>query len=240
MPYAESINGKMLTLKEHAYSLIRQRLEGGHIQAGCRLSDDALAKEIGISRGPIREAISQLASEGLVEHRPRRGVFVREPSRREIEELYEVRCALESFAAAKAAMIATKDQIAELHHLHQKMLDTLQDCQTMPGHVADKALTNRFLAVDMQFHLFIINAAGNQRLFSMVEDCKILIRVFAHVPVKHDLRLMTDSTQQHASIIEAICRHDSHAARDLMTSHIATASKFILDAYNGKAGGNAV
>jgi DNA-binding GntR family transcriptional regulator len=237
MPYAAETRGKMLTLKEHAYRLLRQRLEGGAVRAGCRLSDDALAKEIGISRGPIREAISQLTSEGLVEHRPRRGVFVREPSRREIEELYEVRFALESFAAAKAAMIASKEQIAELQRLHQKALATVQDCRSMPNQVADNELTNRFLAADMQFHLHIIHAAGNQRLFDMVEDCKILIRVFAHVPVEHDLRLMADSTQQHASIIEAICRHDSHAARDLMMSHIVTASKFILDEYNGKAGG---
>jgi len=62
----------MLALKQHAYKLIRKKLESGDIRAGSRLSDDALAREIGISRGPIREAISQLASEGLVEHKPRR------------------------------------------------------------------------------------------------------------------------------------------------------------------------
>ena len=55
----------MLTLKQHAYKLIREKLEAGDIPAGARLSDDALAKEIGISRGPIREAISQLVSEGI-------------------------------------------------------------------------------------------------------------------------------------------------------------------------------
>lgn len=226
----------MLTLKQHAYKLIRKKLEGGDVRAGCRLSDDALAKEIGISRGPIREAISQLASEGLVEHRPRRGAFVREPSRREMEELCEVRNALESFAAALAAMIASESQIAELEQLHQEVLATVQECRALPDQVADAELTERFLAGDMQFHLHILSAAGNKRLFDMVEDCKILIRVFAHMPVKHDLRLMTDSAQQHASILEAICRHDSQAARDLMMSHIAMASKLVLDEYNVKAG----
>ena len=225
----------VLTLKQHAYQLIRNKLEGGDIRAGCRLSDDALAKEIGISRGPIREAISQLASEGLVEHRPRRGTFVREPSRREMEELCEVRSALESFAAAKAAMIASENQVAELKRLHQEVLATVQECRALPDQVADGGLTDRFLAGDIQFHLHILQAADNQRLFDMVEDCKILIRVFAHMSVRHDLRLMTESAQQHASILEAICRRDSQAARDLMMSHIAMASNLVLDEHNGKA-----
>lgn len=225
----------MLTLKQHAYKLIRKKLEGGDVRAGSRLSDDALAREIGISRGPIREAISQLVSEGLVEQRPRRGVFVREPSRQEMEELCEVRSALESFAASKAALIATEAQIAELEQLHQDVLATVQECRTMPNQVANRDLTDRFLTSDMQFHLHILSAAGNRRLFDMVEDCKILLRVFAHMPVKHDLRLMTESAQQHAAILDAIRRRDGNSARDLMMSHIMMASRLVLDEYNEAA-----
>lgn len=223
--------GKMLTLKQHAYHLIRKKLEGGSVQAGHRLSDDALAKELGISRSPVREAISQLVSEGLVEYRPRCGAFVRVPNRRELEELYEVRSALESFAATKAAMFATAEQLAELERLHHAVLATVQECRTRQPQVADPELTDRFLAHDMQFHLSILGAAGNKRLVSMVEDCKILIRVFAHVPIEHDLRLMTDSAEQHASILAAVRRHDGQAARDLMMSHIVMAGKLVLDHY---------
>jgi DNA-binding GntR family transcriptional regulator len=146
-----------------------------------------------------------------------------------MRELYEVRTALESFAAAKAALIANESQILELDRRHQAVLATVQECRETPGQVASAELTDRFLASDLQFHMGILSAAGNQRLFAMVEDCKILIRVFAHVPVQHDLPLMTDSAQQHASILEAIRRHDSHAARDLMMSHIAMASKLASD-----------
>ena len=225
----------MLTLKQHAYTLIRERLEGGAFAAGCRLSDDALAKEIGISRGPIREAISQLISEGLVEHQPRRGVFVKTPSAREMEELYEVRMALESFAAAKTAMFATEEQIGDLERLHQDVLATVQQCRNRPGQVADRELTDCFLASDLQFHLRILRLADNKRLLDVVEDCKILIRVFAHMPVEHDLRLMADSVQQHASILSAIRRHDDRAASDLMMNHIKMASKLVLDQYGVEA-----
>jgi len=225
----------MLTLKQHAYQWIRTKLVSGDMPAGCRLSDDALAKEIGISRSPVREAISQLASEGLVECRPRCGAFVKVPSREELEELYEVRIALESFAAGKAAMFAGDDEIAELERLHQELLATVNACRRRPGKVADRALTDRFLAGDMKFHLQILRAGGNKRLCSLVDDCRIFIQVFGHVPIEHDARLMEDSAQQHASILAAIHRRDSQAARDLTMSHIAMAGKLVLDKYQGNA-----
>jgi DNA-binding GntR family transcriptional regulator len=225
----------MLTLKQHAYQVIRKKLELGGISNGHRLSDNALANEIGISRGPVREAISQLASEGFVEYHPRRGAFVKLPDRREMEELYEVRIALEGFAAARAAQLATAEQIAELERLHQRLFDTVQECQQRPRQIADQDLTDRFLAADMQFHLQILHAADNRKLLSMVEDCKIFVHVFAHVPIQHDLRLMASSYQQHALFFEAIRRHDTEMARQCMTDHLSVTSRLVLDGYNGKA-----
>jgi DNA-binding GntR family transcriptional regulator len=193
--------------------------------AGCRLSDDALAKEIGISRSPVREAISQLVSEGFVEYRPRCGAFVKSPSRRELVELYEVRSALESFAASKMAILATEDQIDQLEQCHRDVLNIVQQCRNLPDHTLDGECVGRFMAADMQFHLHILRAAGNNRLLEMVEDCKILLRVFGHGLIKLDRHLMAESAQQHALVVEAIRRHDADAARNLIISHIATASK---------------
>lgn len=64
----------LLTLKQHAYNFIQERLRSGAVLPGARLSDDSIAKEIGVSRSPVREAISQLANEGLVELNPQRGI----------------------------------------------------------------------------------------------------------------------------------------------------------------------
>jgi DNA-binding GntR family transcriptional regulator len=226
--------GTLLTLKQHAYRFIRKKLEQGEMPLGGRLSDDALAKEIGISRSPVREAISQLASEGLVEYRPRCGAFVKMPDRREMEELYEVRIALESFAAVKAAERATDAQIAELEQLNRDLLATVRECQERPGKIADPELTDRFLASDMHFHLHILRMAGNRKIMAMVEDCKILIRVFAHVPIEHDLRLVARSYREHSSVLRAVRRRDPEAARGCMTDHIATAARLVLRGYNGK------
>src|SRR5580704_7630282 len=110
------------TLKQHAYKLIRKRLLSGSLPPGGRLSDDALAKELGISRSPVREAISQLTSEGLVEYRPRSGAYVRVPEPRELAEWYETRIALEGFAVMRAAERITEPQLSELAQLSDEML----------------------------------------------------------------------------------------------------------------------
>ena len=81
----------MPTLKQRAYRYIRQAMSEGVLSAGDRLSPAALAKEIGISHIPVREAISQLYSEGLVEQLPRRGAFVRRPGREELVELIAIK-----------------------------------------------------------------------------------------------------------------------------------------------------
>ena len=79
------------TLKQRAYEYIRRQLLNGELSPGSRLCNRTLAEQIGMSFIPVREAISQLASEGLIEHRPRLGAFVLDPSREQIEELYDFR-----------------------------------------------------------------------------------------------------------------------------------------------------
>jgi DNA-binding GntR family transcriptional regulator len=79
-----------LTNKQRAYRYIRDRLQDQTLAAGQRLSSALLAKEMGISLIPVREALSQLHSEGLVAHKPHRGMFVRQLDREVMEELFEV------------------------------------------------------------------------------------------------------------------------------------------------------
>ena len=103
-----------LTLKQHAYEVIRTKILSGVLKPGSRLSDELLARELGISRSPVREAISQLASEGMVDYRPRTGAYVKGPDRCELEELYEIREPLERYAARKAAAGISPEGIARL------------------------------------------------------------------------------------------------------------------------------
>ena len=90
------------TQRENAYQQIRQRLLDGGLPAGVRLSPTALAREIGISHIPVREAITQLQSEGLVVHFAHRGTFVKGMDRQELVDMIEIRSVLECYAAASS------------------------------------------------------------------------------------------------------------------------------------------
>ncbi len=149
-----------LTLKQHAYQVILDKLMAGSLAPGVRLSDDALARELGISRSPIREAISQLSTEGLVEYRPRSGAYVKALSRREYEELYDIREALEGHAAAKAAERISGADLGELTELVAAMRAIACECRDAAPGTAGAELTERFLSNDLRFHLAILRAPG--------------------------------------------------------------------------------
>jgi DNA-binding GntR family transcriptional regulator len=221
----------VITVKQHVYRILRGRLESGALPPGVRVSDDALAREIGVSRSPVREAIGQLASEGLVEYRPRRGCFVRIPSRQEMQDLYEARIALESFAAGKAATRASKGDLVLLRELVRNTREIAEQCRQMPDQVADKALTERFLANDLELHMHILTMAGNERILAMVRDCKILTRIFGHVPVVHDLHLLAWDYRDTCTIARAIAQGQEELASRRMAQHIRHAMRSVLAQY---------
>ena len=225
-----------LTLKQHAYQEIFNRLMAGSVQPGGRLSDDALARELGISRSPVREAISQLSTEGLVEYRPRSGAYVKVLGRRELEELYDLREALEGHAAAKAAQRIDQPAIDELAQVVQGMREIVLECRATPTRSAGGEMTERFLANDLQFHMAILTAAGNQRLLNMVRDLRIMTRVFGFVPVEHDLKIVASAYRYHTTVLRALVRRDSAAAQSWMVNHIRAARKLVLAGYDRRAG----
>jgi DNA-binding GntR family transcriptional regulator len=201
------------------------------LKPGNRLSDDLLARELGISRSPVREAISQLASEGMVDYRPRTGAYVKGPDRGELEELYEIREPLERYAARKAAAGISPEGIARLRELCSAMRALVQECRSLPTQTASAGLTQRFLADDLAFHTVILDAAGNGRLKKLVTDFKILTRVFGFVPIEHDLRVLRCTYRDHRRVLRAIERRDGRAAGACMARHIRSAKRLVLAGY---------
>src|SRR2546423_10742649 len=106
-----------LTLWQRVYDHLREEILAGGLEPGAELAEVALSEQLGVSRGPIREAIGRLASEGLVTVRPRRGAVVRSLSKEEFLELYQVREALEMMAVRLAVPKLAAEDIAELEEL---------------------------------------------------------------------------------------------------------------------------
>jgi len=170
----------VVTVKEHVYQILRERMISGTYRSGQRISDDELAKEFEVSRSPVREAIGQLVNDGLVVYRPRRGMFVKTFDRRDVGDLYGVRIALEGYVAAQAAQRATKKDLAKIDQTKSLMLKTVRECRKQPKKTAGRGLVNRFLKHDEDFHLQIAIAAGNKRILETIQDCKVLIKIFLY------------------------------------------------------------
>src|SRR5256886_8463962 len=141
------------TLAEQIVELIRGRILSGDFVSGERLVETRLAADLGTSRGPIREALKQLAAEGLVREEPRRGTFVAAPTLEDARDLYDLRVAIEARAARLIIERGDPAAIATL----RAALDELHEAV----HASDLAQVTR---ADYGFHETLCRASGNGRL----------------------------------------------------------------------------
>ena len=146
-----------LTLRENAYRHIRDKVATGQFPAGERIYPAELAREIGISLVPVREAIGQLQSEGLIVHKPRRGIFVKEIERRDLADLIEFRTTLECAAAASAARRINAVQLRELDQRWQDLCRATKPFDVPSGTKLNdlNRLLQEWHLVDLAFHVLL-------------------------------------------------------------------------------------
>src|SRR6476620_10278520 len=148
-----------LTLWQRVYDHLRAEILSGRLEPGAELAEVALSEQLGVSRGPLREAIGRLASEGLVTVRPRRGAVVRSLSKEEFVELYQVREALEMLAVRLAVPRLGDDGVADLERL----------LAAMAAH-AERGEVAEFFEANSAFHLRLVEAAGNEKLRELYDQ----------------------------------------------------------------------
>jgi DNA-binding GntR family transcriptional regulator len=208
------------TLREQAYRYIHGKIATGELTGGSQVSEQSLANEMGISRTPVREAIRQLIMEGLVEQVPRFGTLVRIPDRRELAELYEVREALESYAAAEAARRITPEDLELLTRLYRQMRAIARRLRTSGEPALEGKPLQQFLAADMGFHLLLIRAVGNRRMLKITADMRVLVQIFGHRRQVHTAKIVLRACRYHRQILEALRTRDAEAARDWTVRHL--------------------
>ena len=211
---------KERSLRSRAYEHIHRKILAGELAPGHQVSEASLAKEIGISRTPVREAINQLQSEGLVLQVPRYGTVVRRPERQDIEELYELREGLESFAAGLAARRVTPTDLAALDRFLGEMRRIAAELRRSGKKALEGALLRRFLAADLGFHLALLRAAGNRRILKVLSDSHMLSRIFGTPRLDHDEALLRRAEQFHGRILAAARKGNAEGARRIMAEHI--------------------
>jgi DNA-binding GntR family transcriptional regulator len=177
-----------------------------------RLDERRLSEGLGVSRTPIREAMTLLEQEGFVRTRPRRGIFVVRKTKREIVEMITVMAALESMAARLVVLNAPDDDIAELRRLMDAFRDG-PDGQTDGGERLEE-----YSDANIAFHQAIVRMSGCKLLAEMTENLFIHMRAIRKVTIHHDDRAAR-SIVDHMAIIEALERRDPDEAARLAREH---------------------
>ncbi len=221
-----------LLLRNSAYQTIRQRLLNRELRPGKRVSELALAKEMGISRAPVREAINQLASEGLVMQIPNAGTFVKRPNRIDIENLYQLRIWLEGEAAAETARRVSDRRLKQMHDALDAMQAVAHNHRDAGRRLLSGTLLFRHVTNDLAFHLALIRGCGNRMVSKLVGHHHMMSQVWCDLPEKHDLKNLARVYGEHARIYRAVQDGDAAAARHRMREHLMIACRNALQRYD--------
>jgi len=194
---------------------IRDDIVSGALRFGERITMDALASRYGVSHMPVREALRELQGEGLVQIEPNRGARVRSIDSSFVENLFEIRTALEVMLVRRAAARCTHSDIAEL----QAIEDTLEQCIVAGDHAL-------LVAENRRFHQAINRCAANADALPLVDKhWMLLAALWRHYGYGQDR--FTGVANDHQNLIQALAAHDQEAAAMIMGAH-ATKAKLAL------------
>lgn len=199
-------------LSKSVHQTLKDMILSNQLVSGQKLNQKKLSEMLGVSRTPLLAAFSKLEKEMLVELLPRRGAFVKKLSRKDFENLYDIRLRLEPLGAALAAEWCKPDEIKELQRLlsifERKVLETQLDT---------------IRSVDYHFHMAIMKMSQNDMLYRMISSFNLII-------ISNLKGLLKDpklSLNEHRELSEAINSHDAGKAEKAMYRHIMGAKKNI-------------
>jgi DNA-binding GntR family transcriptional regulator len=198
------------SFRTQAYHALKQAITSINVYAhvgDIRLDERQLSQDLGVSRTPIREAMTLLEQEGFVRTLPRRGVFLVRKTKREILEMIHVWAALESMAARLVTLDASDDEIATL----RKLFDEFQGASP-DGHMDEYSDAN------IAFHQAIIRLSKSKLIADMTENLFIHVRAIRQVTIRQENRAAR-SIVDHMKIIEALERRDTELAERLTRQH---------------------
>ena len=211
-------------LGDDVYRILWSRILSRDLHPGEKLSDLKLSAELGVSRTPVREALHRLLQDGVIRAQPNRGFFVTSFSGKDIDDIFEIRAALEALALRTVVMRhPDEDYSWALERLDE--VGTMIDAASSEEEII--SANERFLEADQGFHRFIVEHSGNERLIGLVNGLWAQIAVFqkagTHVPGYTEVAL-----RQHRTIITLLRegRHDEAIAA--LQSHIRDMKERII------------
>lgn len=206
-------------LREKIADKIRSDIIKGVYKNGERLVEPKLAKNLGISRTPIREALRQLESEGFIEIVPRRGAIVKELTIKDIDDLYAIKANLEGLAARQAVLNLTEEQIESLININKKF-----------RHIAEKNpnVTDEYLKDNIDFHNIFISASDNDKLVDILDGLSKNFQRLKSMLVS-DAGRAAMAVVEHKKIIDAFVSKDPDLAESSVRNHIISGWEYLKE-----------
>ena len=189
---------------ERVVADISNQILNGHMLPGTIVGEQDVAERLGLSRTPVREAIGQLITRGLLVKEQNRSARVRRPTLAELVELYELRIILESTAASLAAGLITEPEKARLVSLEQQLLNSEKDL---------------WLQVHREFHTFIIECAKRPRMAAILDDLRLQSEIYIWYS-RLDTGRQSQAPCEHHQLVESITTGDAETAHAVMTKHL--------------------
>jgi DNA-binding GntR family transcriptional regulator len=208
---------------------VREMIFGGELRIGERIVEEKLAGTLNVSRTPIKLSLMQLAREGIVEHIPRKGAFVKVHSKKEIIEYYEIRAALYELSARLAIARMTNEDLEGLNAImseHEKFAQTIfiRGNETLTSGDYSK-----HLLLDRDFHLTIAKMARNEKLTEELRNSCFVLNFF--ILLSPNTNLLLERIQipltNHRQIYDSIARRDVEAATRLSREHSMFAAEIV-------------
>jgi DNA-binding GntR family transcriptional regulator len=197
-----------------AYQIIKDMITERALLPGDKIRQEKLARELGISRTPVVNALKYLDHEKLIKAEPRRGYFVRRFSPQEMVSIFELREVLEGLAARRAAEAITDTQIKKLTNFFKdyKKLKKIEDVKS-------------YAREDRRFHNFVVEVGSKEFLMSMLQTYNIIAFSYQLEDSEGLVRPPDETIDEHLAIISAISRRDSAEAEKIMRLHMSRSWK---------------
>jgi DNA-binding GntR family transcriptional regulator len=207
------------TLMNQALIQIQNAIKSGQLKPGERIVEAALAKEMQISRFPIREALRQLEKDGLVETVPFKGTTVAQFNEKDLEDLYSVREALEK--------LAIQTLIQNLDDIKLKRLGVV--IEAMQKAIQDKN-AQKLVEGDLRFHQMLCELSGNRKLLQAWKTIEGQLRIFIALE-EFQYNTFDQFLKGHQAVMKAIKKKDTDQAQKILSTHLKEGLEIIRDGY---------
>jgi len=208
------------SLSEKVYERLLTTIGRQEFPTGLSLDVDKLAEKFGVSRTPIQSALARLAEIGLVEIRPRRGTFVTHLGKKDVNEIFELRAVIESYAVKKGATSATASELGALKEFIEKLDRFCVGDQYKDYH--------EFLKWDRQLHSMIAGLSKNRRLVAIHSQARTLLELTRAAANEH-VAGANLSRQRHREILNALMKRDGEKAAEAVKKHSQESEQIVLN-----------